>query len=244
MKINQIKVISRVDYFTPVLPIEYDMMKNSVPFFRAKSFMLDSGPHLVKKGIFNSRLKLSNVLIGNSLTYENNHLDIFAIVSHFTLCGDRRFVIPVSYGNAYEGIPAHLEKISGMPSDKTLWLRDFMPKGIYVKIFENISHAIFGHIRQQAMGNIFLCLRNGIKVYLYKDSIAYKQLKSWGYYVYTIDEELNQTSLDECLSKEQSYHNYILTEYRDENILERTEKELNEMILAKNKHDTDAIFVL
>ncbi|HJH59757.1 MAG TPA: hypothetical protein IAD13_00380, partial [Bacteroidetes bacterium] len=232
---SQKDVISRVDYFTPVLPIEYDMMKDAVSFFRAKPFMLDCGPGLVPTEVFNSKLEPSNVLIGNSLTYENNHLDIFAILSCFVLSNNCKFIIPVSYGDAYGGVPENLEKISGMPPDKTLWLKTFIPQEAYRKIFEGVSHAVFGHIRQQAMGNIFLCLRNGIKVYLYKDSIAYKQLKRWGYYVYTIDSELNQSSLDNCLTYEQAYHNYVLAVRRKENIRERTEKELSEIFVKSAK---------
>ena len=38
------------------------------------------------------------------------------------------------------------------------------------------ADAVFGVIRQQAIGAIKQCLRNGIKVYLYEDSIVYKHL--------------------------------------------------------------------
>ena len=63
-------------------------------------------------------------------------------------------------------------------------------------------------VRQQGLGNIFSCLVSGVKVYLYKDSIAAKQLRRDGYVFYSIEDDLTTQSLSCCLSKTDSYHNY------------------------------------
>ena len=57
------------------------------------------------------------------------------------------------------------------------------------------THAIFGMIRQSGLGNIYLCFRKGIKVFLFKDSILYKQFKTDGYHVFSIEDELNDNSI-------------------------------------------------
>ena len=56
-----------------------------------------------------------------------------------------------------------------------------------------------------------MCLRRSIKIFLYKDSLIYRQLKEWGYIVYTIDEDLTEESLKTVLPKEIAFHNYTLS---------------------------------
>lgn len=74
-------------------------------------------------------------------------------------------------------------------------------------MIKSCSYAVFGSLRQHAIGNINLCLRYGIKVFLYKDGITYKQLTKDGYHVFTIDFHLNEHELSKPLLKEQIIHN-------------------------------------
>ena len=63
------------------------------------------------------------------------------------------------------------------------------------------------------MGNIYKCLSGGIKIFLYKDSIVYKQLKLDGYHVYTIDDDLRGDALQHPLSLEEATQN--IARYND-----------------------------
>ena len=76
LKLKKI-VINRIDYFSPVIPLEYELMKNN-SLFKAKPFMLEKGPGLAytMKYQFMSKTNSQNILLGNSLTFTNNHLDI------------------------------------------------------------------------------------------------------------------------------------------------------------------------
>ena len=103
-----------------------------------------------------------------------------------------------------------IKEKANLPNDKSIWLDTFLPRDEYKALLSSITHAIFGHIRQQALGNIYLCLRRSVKIYLYKDSLIYKQLKEWGYIVYTIDEDLTEESLKTVLQEEMAFHNYTL----------------------------------
>ena len=40
----------------------------------------------------------NNILIGNSRSYANNHLEIFSILSKFNIA-NRKVIVPLSYGN-------------------------------------------------------------------------------------------------------------------------------------------------
>jgi hypothetical protein len=62
--------------------------------------------------------------------------------------------------------------------------------------------AIYGRFRQQAAGNILQMLKDGVKVFLYKNSINYEYYSSRGYKVFTIDDDLNEENLREPLAEE------------------------------------------
>jgi hypothetical protein len=80
----------------------------------------------------------------------------------------------------------------------------------YFELLASVSHAIFGVIRQQAMGNIDFCLKNGVKIFLFQDSIVYKELIDQGYKVFSIEDDLTTDNLDLPLSKSDAYWNYSL----------------------------------
>ncbi|MDO5760755.1 MAG: TDP-N-acetylfucosamine:lipid II N-acetylfucosaminyltransferase, partial [Bacteroidota bacterium] len=180
------------------------LMKQYCKGFSAQPFMYRGGPGFPPEKKYRYLEQYGNVLIGNSLTYENNHLDIFDKLRGINREKRQQLIVPINYGNAYGGKDKFI-KLSNI--ENTLFITDFMPQKDYFLLLGSVSHAIYGNIRQQAMGNIFWCLRNGIKVYLYKDSVIYKQLKEFGYKVFTIEEELSETSLKETLSEQDAVHN-------------------------------------
>lgn len=208
-------VVKRVDYFIPCIPIDYEMLKLHCRYFHAKLI-----PNCRKSSNYSFVFheQPSNVLIGNSLTYTNNHLDIFEKVRTFSMVGERKYIIPISYGwgQAFGNNPDNLISLSSLNQDSVLWLKDYLDREEYFELFNKVTHAIFGVMRQQALGNIFYCLRTGVKVYLYKDSIVAKQLRKEGYVFFTIEDDLTETSLSECLSKEQAMNNFMLEQKKSD----------------------------
>lgn len=196
--------VKRINYFIPSIPVDYDIMREHCSFFRANPFPYGMPRQDVP---FQFRERPGNVLVGNSLTYTNNHLDIFEKLYSIDIDINRKIVVPVSYGNAYGGANSFIGK-TRFEGDKVLWLKEFLSRDKYFAVFDNISHAIFGMIRQQGMGNVLYCLRTGIKVYLYKDSVISRQLKELGYIFYTIEEDLDSSSLLTCLSEKEARHNF------------------------------------
>ncbi len=219
------KVVGRVDYFSPVLPLEYDLMKERCKYFRAKPFMLrgagwhDNSHHQPIK-------KAQNILIGNSLTFPNNHLEIFEHIRNYNLQG-QRYVLPISYGGEFD--KTKFKQLANLPADSTIWLDGFIPREEYDALFDSISHAIFGHLRQQALGNIYICLARGVKIYFFKESLTYKSLKNDGYKVFTIEDDLSEDSLRSVLPEEDCKTNQSILKSQFCNVKERTEKELQEM---------------
>ena len=90
--------------------------------------------------------------------------------------------------------------------------RDFVAKKQYDAIIQSIRVGVFGHMRQQALGNITAMLLQGCKVFLYKDSIAYQHFKQVGAYIFTIENDLYQENIDTPLTDEQILYNRGLFE--------------------------------
>ena len=228
------RIIRRVDLFIPCMSYDYKLLIKNCRYFRADYLPLPQAKVTFK---FTHHNTPSNVLIGNSLTYTNNHLDIFEKIFDYKLADNRKFIIPVSYGwgNAFNNNPEILISISKLDPDKTVWLKEYIENHKYFELFSSVSHAIFGVLRQQALANIYRCLLKGIKLYLYKDSIVANQLKEDGFIFYTIDDDLTEESLSECLSYDDALHNYnlIMNNYYGES-MSYVEKKLNEIISLKD----------
>ena len=194
------QVIERIDYFQPVIPLEYQLLKE-IPGFNAKEFYYplcfsDYANVLIdyKKNTNGS------ILIGNSQAPTNNHFDVWHDVNKYIPDG-RDVIFPINY----IGDKEYADEISNRihsTSHNLHFLKDFMPKDEYFNMIDNCSYAIFGVMRQQAMGNINYCISHGIKVFLYRDSLVYRFLKENGYIVFAI-EEIDENSFVTPLTHEE-----------------------------------------
>ena len=203
----QRKVLSRINYCVTVLPLEFELLARN-RYFVAERFMERGVFRDLDMGNFaNNPPSKGNILLGNSATYENNHLDVVHALNKVFIDDDRKIIVPLNYG-----VNKYAEQIKQSLNSQYIHLDTFLKFEEYEKIIDLCSHAIFGTLRQQALGNINLCMFKGIKVFLYKDSLTYTQLKDDGYIVYSIEEDLNEKELSEPLSMEQMKHNHKILE--------------------------------
>ncbi len=228
--IQRRKAIERVDYFSPVLPQDYYMMKKWCPYLHARPFMLQRGPESPLTWDFRYTSTAGNILVGHSLTYTTNLLDVLSEFKRVKVGQERKIIVPISYGKDYGGID-NVKRLVG--DDRVTWLDKYLPLAEYTALFNSITHAVFGMIRQQATGNIDLCLCSGIKIFLYKDSVVYQYLKDTGFYVYSIEDDLSSESLRAPLSLEEAQHNYNLIREIMDGIKGVAQKELNDIIVRK-----------
>lgn len=195
------RVLSRIDYLMPVLPIDYDLLKK-YPVFRAQTFHYRLEEAIYKFNI-NLRMAQGGILLGNSSLVSNNHLDIWEELKETGITG-RKIVVPLSYGEF--DTAAHISKKIKSDYNEVIVLRKFMTQKDYFNLIDNCSYAIFGVLRQQAVGNIKHCIRLGIKVFLYKDSVCYKSLTASGYKVFAI-ENMDLMALSTPMTIEDNKHN-------------------------------------
>ena len=109
----------------------------------------------------------TNILVGNSATISNYHLQVFDELSRFQN-ENIRIYVPLSYGSkTYAGsVIARGKELFG---DKFIPLTEFIPRDDYFRLLMSMDVAIFANDRQQAMGNIVALLYAGKKVYMRSD---------------------------------------------------------------------------
>jgi hypothetical protein len=131
----------------------------------------------------------NDILIGNSANYTNNHLEVFYKINEIGI-GNRKVILPLSYGDAQYGDYIHYQGVSIFGSD-LISLRQFMPLEQYTLTLQRCGIVIMNHYRQQAIGNIVMMIWIGAKVYLNESNTFYNYLKRIGVKVFSIDSDLN-----------------------------------------------------
>lgn len=131
----------------------------------------------------------NNILLGNSASFSNNHLEAFGILKKLNL-KTNKIITPLSYGR--EEYAADItKKGEELFGDNFLPLIDFLPLQEYQKILQGCGIVIMNHYRQQAVGNVLNAMYLGAKVYLSNKSTLFFYLKRIGCFVCCVEEDLN-----------------------------------------------------
>ena len=199
------------------------------------------GDHYAKKGwftyfsipdtfSFHNNSERKNILIGNSSSATNNHLEAFKILKKKNL-KRRKIIIPLSYGdNLYrEIVVKYAEKIFGK---KAFPIIDYMPLEHYSSIIENCGIVIMNHKRQQAFNTIMLALCNGCKVFLREENTLYQYLKREGFKVFSTEELFHdKNALQPLRSAHQQLNlNRAKQLFSNTNVLERIKWQMYEIL--------------
>lgn len=186
---DKASIIEKIDIFCPVLPSEHDATRTKFvgeKFPRQGLWNYGDLEGDMIKGFEDQVVSGNNLLIGNSASIENNHLDSFELIAQAGT-DDRKIISPLSYGDTqYRGIVMDAGlKIFG---ENFKPLIDFMPMKEYVATLQSCGFVIMNHLRQQAVGNIVIMLYLGAKIFLHKDCPTYSFLKDLGAVVFSTDE--------------------------------------------------------
>lgn len=114
------------------------------------------------------------VLVGNSATPTNRHLEAFDLLERYR-DEDIEIIVPLSYGD--ESYAASVvERGRAIFGGKFVPVLDFMELAEYTKLLRTVAVGVFANDRQQGMGNISILLRSGAKVYVPSET------STWGHY--------------------------------------------------------------
>lgn len=205
------KIIRNMGHCIPVTPDDYVYLKSNyntkakynkcINYIR--SIKLESSEIKQKK------LNTKKILIGNSATNTNRHLEIFNLLKNYK---NLKIIVPLSYGdnNYAKNIIAKGKELF----ENFTPLIDFMEYDKYHTLLENIDIAIFNHNRQQGVGNILLILSMGKTLYLSKENNAYNMLKNMDISFFDID--ILKEGLKEISIKDKKKNQKIILEKYNE----------------------------
>lgn len=191
------RAVSRVDLYSGIIDAEYDMMcRNS--FFKAKKFSYSYGrkDSYISEDCIDMDIELGeNVLLGNSADPSNNHIEAINYLVDKMKMNQRKIVLPLSYPRNTSYVESIINFGNEILGDSFLPVVDFLPFREYSHLLKSCSYVIMFHERQQALGNIQLCLWNGCKVFLSKTSVLYKYLKSMGFIIFSVQDDFCESGL-------------------------------------------------
>ena len=208
------KAFNRIDYFSGVIPEEYDMIKENKNnyFFKAKQLVFNYNnplyPYKLEK-IEDPFVDGFDVQIGNSADCTNNHIDVLYLLSKYKL-NDRKIIVSLSYAGTERYKKAVLSEGEKLLGDCFTPLTDYMPLQKYTQIVSSVRYSIFYLERQQAMGNIWLSLWRGCFVFLSETNPVYLHLKKRGYIVFSIQKDLELIAEKARLTRDEIRRNRTL----------------------------------
>lgn len=223
-------IVNRINYFAPVLYEDYELVKKNISNFKPNFISWNYGTledDLVK-GLQDFIVNGNNILIGNSSTYENNHIDVFDLISKLNLEG-RKIICPLSYGDEKykKDVIKEGYKIFG---SNFVPINEFLNIDDYLNILKSCSVAIMGHIRQQALGNIVTMMNLGAKVFLDAKNPVYHFFKKQNAFIFTL-EDLSEDLLNKKLSTNEINKNReILKKHWSKEVIIKKTKNLIETV--------------
>lgn len=177
--ISKKEVINYFDIVVPIIPEDYLLLEGKYSV-KGRLFHLNYVTPSIE--LTNQTTpKGENILLGNSASFTNNHLDAIDRFSKWEL-NDRKLIIPLNYGNAHYAtlISNYAKRLLG---SKVVPLMEFLPFTEYSSLLSSCNVLVLNHYRQQALGNVIHGFMTGMRVCLPSRSPLYKFLIERGFVV-------------------------------------------------------------
>ena len=208
------KILGKIDFLSTVVPYEFKLITNEFNF-KPKYIDFSYG---VSNYNNNDYVNLGNkVLIGNSATYSNNHLDIFEKIKK----SNCEFICPINYGGfdfkSYQKIV--IKSGRNYFKNRISFLTKYLSADEYDKVLYDCNTAIMFHIRQQALANIFKLLFYGVRIFLNDKSLLYKYLLQKGAIIFNLKSHLNLIGI-ELNEKEKNINKKIVNTLRGSDVID------------------------
>lgn len=213
--------IKRMSFFSPVLPNEYELVRQSSaiqPFPDASQWNYGSLEEVLLKGFIGRQCTGENILLGNSASATSNHADWLlwlagqcnqadntpvltnekaqhrAQMPASDILNNRQLICPLSYGDKY-----YADKIKTLGgqlfAEHFTALTDFMPLTDYLDLVTSCSHLVMNSVRQQGVGIILIMLSLGATVFIRQENPCFDYLRQLGVVLYSVQQLEQQPEL-------------------------------------------------
>jgi dTDP-N-acetylfucosamine:lipid II N-acetylfucosaminyltransferase len=180
--------------------------ENDVPYHKL--------PRNIKPSEPKGKLRL---LLGNSGTPTNNHIDAIRVLAQKKEL-DADIFIPLSYGD--QNYIKFLKKnIPEYSHGKIHFIEQYMKFSDYADMLGSMDALIMNNIRPQGYGNVFMMMYLGKPIFMNAENLSVPDLRTLGFKVHTI-EDLGHSSVKPVYSNADVIdsvfsHDRLLREYRD-----------------------------
>jgi dTDP-N-acetylfucosamine:lipid II N-acetylfucosaminyltransferase len=176
--------------FTAVAPVLSGRRLPEFPYYSEAS-TFRQGPN---------EMRGDDILLGNSATLENNHLDALTMLARLGT-GPGRIIIPLSYGDSptADAVTARARLVFG---DRAVVLRGWLPIAEYNSTISGCGITVMNHVRAQAVGNLANAIYKGSKVFLRRESPLYAHFRDLGAAVFAFDTDLEPAAFRAPLAPE------------------------------------------
>jgi dTDP-N-acetylfucosamine:lipid II N-acetylfucosaminyltransferase len=178
-KLQYVALFIKSDFYNYILPIN-------------KNLKLIEWTYGVNTGIKEniSVEKKDKIILGNSASKYNNHLDGFDFIKKNIKEIKWKIITPLSYNDRNGYAQKIIKKGKEHFEDFFIPLTDFMDKGTYYELLFSCKAAVYFNLRTQAAGNIFWLIVQEIPVFLSEKSDLYNFLKEMNVKLFTIENDL------------------------------------------------------
>lgn len=200
----------RADVFSAPVPDDLRVFTARYPRFRGGYAQLNYAT-AEESGSGGAKPTGENVLVGNSASPSNNHLDVFPRLAAAKEPG-RKVLVPLSYGEPEAYRDAVLVAGKKHLGSDFMPILDFMPLEEYNGLVASCSFIVMGHRRQQGLGNILSALLSGCSVILDPVNPVYQYLSVEGIRVGSLDDLLTRTIHEFALEPQEMVENRAVVE--------------------------------
>lgn len=180
------RAIRRIDYFLGAFREEYDLLR-SVGFDLPPFIMLPFKFQYFTKGLVFPKKPL--IILGNSRSPFNNHLNILEEMKGIPLPPDLRIILFFNYCKESNYTRVVRKEAEKWPQIELV--ERFLQKSEFRKVYQQSAALVINGYRQMALGNIFTAICSGTKIYLSERNITYKWMKSLQFEISTIEMDLS-----------------------------------------------------
>lgn len=226
------RVIDKIDYVS-VLEEEKPLFEKAFPEFHKNyhRIQLYSAEEVFSVGP--ERMRGPDILLGNSATPTNNHLELFEALDSVDLSG-RRLIVPLNYGEEIYG--DEVERIGrDRFGDVFVPLRNFLSLEEYYSYIASCGTVMMNHVRQQAGTTVATAFYKGAQVFLRNENPLLSFYRKMGIRVWSIQDDLEGVSrpFEEPSSGEQARHRQILESHWGHDAALNSIRELEGLVARK-----------
>src|SRR5690606_6968304 len=96
---GKISAIKKINFFAPVIKKDYDLLRTALngPFPQYTSWNYGNLEDHHLRDFYYKKVEGHNILVGNSATFTNNHIDAFKLMIN-NISTESKVIVPLSYG--------------------------------------------------------------------------------------------------------------------------------------------------